>query len=292
MDILTLIQEDLGPPASHAGRWFFFRCPFHPDHDPSLGVTPDTGSWYCFGCGKGGGVRTWLRAYRKVSPPGKVGPPPRPTCKRSTPPPPAWQEAVRALLHKAPFPSGRALAWLQARGLREETLHAWGIRYLPHPVIQDGLFLPAGIAIPCTLEETLWAVKVRALQGTPKYRSVQGSQPTFFGLDRILPGLPLLLVESELDALLLHQEVPWVNAVALGSASAKPSLEALLYLLRSPTWYAALDADPAGARGTRWWQAFSPKVRTLPIPHGKDPAEFVQGGGDLQTWLAPLRRTP
>ncbi|OPX85732.1 MAG: DNA primase [Pelotomaculum sp. PtaB.Bin117] len=29
-------------------------CPFHEDHSPSLVLYPDSNSWYCYGCSKGG----------------------------------------------------------------------------------------------------------------------------------------------------------------------------------------------------------------------------------------------
>lgn len=36
------------------------RCPFHNDHDPSLHIDHDKQLWYCFGCGKGGDVISWV----------------------------------------------------------------------------------------------------------------------------------------------------------------------------------------------------------------------------------------
>lgn len=32
-------------------------CPFHDDHNPSFRADLERGVWYCFACGKGGGVR-------------------------------------------------------------------------------------------------------------------------------------------------------------------------------------------------------------------------------------------
>ncbi len=36
-------------------------CPFHEERSPSFHVTPARGMWYCFGCGEGGDVLTFLQ---------------------------------------------------------------------------------------------------------------------------------------------------------------------------------------------------------------------------------------
>lgn len=43
------------------GRCLFARCPFHQDRSPSLAVFPLTQTWWCFGCGIGGDVLTFLQ---------------------------------------------------------------------------------------------------------------------------------------------------------------------------------------------------------------------------------------
>jgi DNA primase len=42
-------------------------CPFHPDRNPSLSVTPDTGLWHCFGCDVGGTVIDWVAKIENLS---------------------------------------------------------------------------------------------------------------------------------------------------------------------------------------------------------------------------------
>lgn len=45
-------------------RWYggrmVGRCPFHEDREPSFNIWPETQSFYCFGCGVGGDVFTFL----------------------------------------------------------------------------------------------------------------------------------------------------------------------------------------------------------------------------------------
>ena len=43
-----------------AGKSWMGKCPFHDDQTPSLSVSPEKQLFYCFSCGKGGDVITWL----------------------------------------------------------------------------------------------------------------------------------------------------------------------------------------------------------------------------------------
>ncbi len=42
------------------GRTLVCNCPFHSEKTPSFTVFPDTQSFYCFGCGAGGDVITFI----------------------------------------------------------------------------------------------------------------------------------------------------------------------------------------------------------------------------------------
>jgi DNA primase len=43
-----------------SGKVLMGRCCFHEDRIPSLAVFPETQTFHCFGCGKGGDVITFL----------------------------------------------------------------------------------------------------------------------------------------------------------------------------------------------------------------------------------------
>jgi len=43
------------------------RCPFHEDREPSFNIWPETQSFYCFGCGVGGDVFTFLEKVNSIS---------------------------------------------------------------------------------------------------------------------------------------------------------------------------------------------------------------------------------
>lgn len=73
IDLIALIEKDLGP-GRRSGRWTVFHCPFHsPDRHPSFAVTNGDGArgpyWRCFSaaCGKHGGPVKWLMESRQLS---------------------------------------------------------------------------------------------------------------------------------------------------------------------------------------------------------------------------------
>ena len=45
----------------HRGRNRVGLCPFHSEKTPSFTIYPDNQSFYCFGCGAGGDVVTFIR---------------------------------------------------------------------------------------------------------------------------------------------------------------------------------------------------------------------------------------
>ncbi len=42
------------------------RCPFHNEKTPSFFVSPDRGSFYCFGCGAKGDIFSFVQDFEKV----------------------------------------------------------------------------------------------------------------------------------------------------------------------------------------------------------------------------------
>jgi DNA primase len=74
-DVLTAIRQatDLAEligryvPLKRSGKSFKGRCPFHQEKTPSFYVTPERGSWRCFGCDKGGNAFTFLMEREGVT---------------------------------------------------------------------------------------------------------------------------------------------------------------------------------------------------------------------------------
>jgi DNA primase len=69
-------------PLKKAGVEFRALCPFHQEKTPSFYVNPDNGTFYCFGCGRGGSVFQFVQEYEHVD----------------------FPEAVRRLAHRAAIP--------------------------------------------------------------------------------------------------------------------------------------------------------------------------------------------
>ena len=52
------------------GSNYFGLCPFHNEKSPSFSVSPGKQMYYCFGCGAGGNVITFLMEYENQTFPG------------------------------------------------------------------------------------------------------------------------------------------------------------------------------------------------------------------------------
>ncbi len=53
-------------PLKKAGRNFKGLCPFHNEKTPSFIVSPERGTFHCFGCGKGGDVLSFVMEYEHI----------------------------------------------------------------------------------------------------------------------------------------------------------------------------------------------------------------------------------
>ncbi len=168
---------------------------------------------------------------------------------------------------------------------RRDALNLWGI-------IEDkskDIWLPSGIIIPSFFEGQVMKLKIRRsaipLGDRRKYIIVKGSRssPSFFGE---LPDAPVIILESELDAILLQQLCGDICNCMSIPAGNKPDdwadkrLRAVAQLLFS------MDFDEAGKNTFAFWKSAYPQIKPWPVPRGKSPGDAYKLGVDLRKWVA------
>ncbi len=285
------------------------------------------GRWWCRQCGKSGDIIQYLREFRGMSfreacdYVGRVVPPspfwrPRPhpqwEPRRTMAPGDLWQARARRLMEEGerrllkPHGQGeKLLDWLREnRGLSADTIKANRLGFHPQdtwdrpehwglePDLKDNgipkkLWIPRGLIIPYCQGENILRLRIRRPRaaGDPRYYLVKGSDTPamVWGCDRQV----MVVVESELDGMLLHQEAgDLAGVVALGNAQTRPDQAAAAALRQSRLILIALDGDAAVTREAWcWWTKHFPQARRWPPIDGNDPGDMWQKGVDLGTWV-------
>ena len=237
--------------------------------------------------------------------------------KIADPPPVAWQIKASAFVnwcHAHLMQRQDMLDYLKNRGFKRETIAKQRFGYCYNPIGTNGdfyrsrsdwglldmqndkghlsrLWLPAGIVIPYhNVAEEVLKIKIRRLNWNPddklpKYIEVSGSSKQSFGFGTIQASTTVL-VESEFDAILLHQEAHDLCAcIALGGVSKKLDLETHLHLIKSPLLLFALDFDEAGKKAFNYWRSTYANLRAWPAPLAKSPGDAYLKGIDLRKWI-------
>jgi DNA primase len=238
------------------------------------------------------------------------------------PPCQKWQERAGAVLHLAErlLWSGRgegALAYLRGRGLTDETIRTARLGYIPltHQgrwyrdtsklwglASEDerngedvGVWLPEGIVIPWFADGQLWKLNVRRLRGVrdgdAKYVQVRGSREGLYNVDALRVERPVILCESEFDALAGEQACGDLAAFAATGATTRARRDRWLARIGLASHVlVAYDDDPpdrnrkrAGDEGAAYWvKALPHALQWLPWAH--DVNEMLQRGQDLRAW--------
>lgn len=128
------------------GSSYFGLCPFHNEKSPSFSVSPDKQMYYCFGCGAGGNVFTFLMEYENFSFVEAV----KMLADRAGVQLPELEysreakeqadlrsalldinrEAARYYYYQLRQPTGKqGMEYLKGRQLSEETIHRFGLGY-------------------------------------------------------------------------------------------------------------------------------------------------------------------
>ncbi|MFZ2399634.1 MAG: CHC2 zinc finger domain-containing protein [Smithella sp.] len=326
MTILELIEAD-GVKLKKYGATYRGRCPFHNGKtETSLLVDADAGKYHCFGCDMHGDEIQWLRDRRGLSfieaceylghDPGPRKEQPRTapaawTPREATAPATKWQERARAFLAGAVDTlwserGANMRAWLRTeKGLHDATIKGACLGYnladkyeprakwgLEPAIKEDGtekkLWLPAGLVIPWVVNGGVHRLRIRRSDPDDGARYVIASGSSMAPATWNLERAAAVIVESELDGLLLNQEVGDLCAVmALGTATAKPDTATHSALKAAAVLLVALDTDEAGAKASwRFWpDTYGKAARRWPTVKGKDASEARLNGLDLRAWV-------
>lgn len=296
-------------------KWYCGPCPFCGGRDRFvLKHMQDGWRWYCRGCGDG----KYQDAIAYVMRRDKVGfleacrrlgaedsffdrqPEPvrrKPKPKESSLPPSGWQGKARQIIEACEADlwtdaGAKARAWLNARGLKDDTLRRWRVGYNKTSREISGLWVERGIVIPCVVDGAICYVKIRRPDGEPKYKKVSGSKAGLFGAETLIDHEIAVLCEGEFDCMLLHQQAGDLAGVAtLGSASDRLDVAAWArYLLPIARFLVAYDVDGKSERGVESLKTLSARMRRVFVPKlrsdDKDITDCWRAGGSLRDWIA------
>ena len=283
------------------GSSYFGLCPFHNEKSPSFSVSRQKQMYYCFGCGAGGNVFTFLMEYENytfvealkyLADRAGVELPEEEYSREAKER--ADTRAILLEINKAAaqyyyiqLKSSRGavgLEYFKKRKLSDETIKAFGLgysnkysddlyRYLKSKGYKDDMIAKAGLI---------------SIDEKPKY--LNSPETMIFDKSRNLYGLNrarrtkkpyFLLCEGYMDVISLHQ-AGFTNAVASLGTALTPGHAALIHRYVQEV-YLTYDSDGAGTRAA---------LRAMPIlrdagitakiirmePY-KDPDEFIKNLG-------------
>ena len=221
-----------------------------------------------------------------------------------------WQKRAKQFLdycHKQLLENPKAIEKLLERGITLQTVKSFHLGWNPQTLFDKrslwGLsqeynqkgnertqWLPQGIIIPSYENSDPVRIKVRRTEWfdgdiLPKYVEVSGSfkrLPIYGDISK-----PIIVVESELDAILIQQFAEDLCCcVALGGVGKRPDEQLHEYLKAIPLILLALDYDEAGKKEYPFWLSLYPNLRPWPARKGKSPGDsYKLHQIDLRKWV-------
>lgn len=152
---------------------------------------------------------------------------------------------------------------------------------------------PSGLVIPSIENGKIFRLHIRRFNpgNYSRYKRVAGSSSHLF-VTGSYEYRTVVIVESELDAILLSQEIKdELMIIALGGVTFRPDKNLTEIIDAMDHVLIALDTDEAGSREyKKFWKEYFPKSRQYCIPpqYGKDPTEAMLNGLDLDRWYRSL----
>ncbi|MAU08410.1 MAG: hypothetical protein CL607_01195 [Anaerolineaceae bacterium] len=208
-----------------------------------------------------------------------------------------WQTAaceVVAIAEDGLWSSGGecALAYLLECGLTAHTIRSARLGYVVGHIGERrdiaGLDVPCGMIIPWFAADMLWAVSVRQDNEHPRHIPIAGSSHEgLYNADSLHHNSIALICDCELDVLLIQQEAgDLLTPVTLGSTTARLTARWYGKLVGQRQMLIAYGQGMWGQRGTRELLKFSPRLKQLRLPEGKNIPDFFLNGGDIHAWIS------
>lgn len=161
---------------TRAGRSLRGLCPFHKEKTPSFHVSPERGTWHCFGCGEGGDGFSFIEKIEGVDFKGALkilaekagvtieysGGGSREDASKKDRLREAMSRAGEWYAEK--IKDSPAYAYAKSRGLTDESIQHWDLGYAPD-AWRD--LLEAFTALGFTIEELLSAGLIKEADGKP-----------------------------------------------------------------------------------------------------------------------------
>lgn len=283
-----------------AGREWKACCPFHDEKTPSFYVNDQKGFYHCFGCGAHGDVISWMTEQRGLSfmdaikelasEAGMEVPAPDPVAAKKAEKRASLidvtTEAQDWYVHNLRSAEGReALAYLNRRGLKPETLREFGFGYAPEskqalatalPRFEDQMLVESGMRIQTDEGTTYDRFRGRVMlpiqdargrviafggrildkrDGVAKYLNSPDTPlfdkgRTLYNLHRASPASRqtgrVVVVEGYMDVVALAQAGIEDAVAPLGTALTEMQLEMLWRMVERPIL--CFDGDNAGQR--------------------------------------------
>lgn len=222
-----------------------------------------------------------------------------------------WQSKAKAVIENASsllWQLKPPIKWLHdERGLTDETIKAASLGWNSSdkwfersefgldPAISQKtgkpkkVWLPAGLVIPMMEGGNVTRIRVRRKDpgAGDRYILISGSQTAPMVWPVKGKAQAIMIIESELDGLLVHQAAgDLVAVVAMGSAQAKPDLS-LDRLIRAGGFILnSLDYDEAGSKAAWSFWAVHYQAKRWPCIRGKDPGEMFKAGVNIRAWVS------
>jgi DNA primase len=334
-DIVKVISGYLSLKKAGADRMVGL-CPFHTEKTPSFSVSPSKQMYYCFGCGEGGDTIKFLREiehlqfaeaverlakesgitvrYEGDTPADRRAASRRQILQRAN-------EEATALYHRTLLETPEAAdarAYIQGRGVDQETAERFGIGYAPRAAdfllrrlqpsgISAEILVEAGLALR---DQESGAVRdrfrgritfpVHDLSGRsigigarivpgeredgPKYLNspetpIYRKGETLYNLHRAKGEI--YVVEGYTDVIALGQAGIETAVATCGTALGEGHFR--LASRFAQRMVLSFDSDEAGARAAERAFAFVEQFGVQPVvlilPEGQDPADFVNAHG-------------